>query len=322
MPHRETINLGIARGFLGRSFAPSETTAIVLRRTSPARIAQRIVTLERSLQPRYLGWLAKENAAGADVYFAANPLVPGSRKRSKESVAEVRHLYVDLDTDGEAELATLRTSNTVPIPNAIVSTSPGKYQVLWRVESIPFEQQEALLKLLAITFGGDPACTDCNRVLRLPGFLNQKYAPAHLVTVDSPTLSVWHSEDFKLPYPVPNRELIRGPIAPLKPTGKHSHSESDWAWILGELARGKDPLKLTRTLAERRSDKPNPEYYAKRTVDVASAWLWLKDGLHIADVVTMLQVRRRFQIPDKLCSARAHEIAFTAQRMIARKKIA
>jgi hypothetical protein len=63
-------------------------------------------------------------------------------------------------------------------------------------------------------------------------------------------------------------------------------------------------------------------YYAGRTVDVASAWLWLKDGFPIGDVVTMLQVRRRFQIPDKLCSARAHEIAFTAQRMIARKKIA
>ena len=42
----------------------------------------------------------------------------------------------------------------------------------------------------------------------------------------------------------------------------------------------------------------------------------------MADVVTMLKVRRRFQIPEKLCFARAHEIAFTAQRMIARKKIA
>jgi hypothetical protein len=231
-------------------------------------------------------------------------------------------LYLDLDSDGEAKLVALRASNLVPIPTAIVSTSPGKYQVLWRVESIPFGQQEALLKVLAITFGGDPACTDCNRVLRLPGFLNQKYVPAHFVTVEHPTLSVSNPEDFKLPHRAPNRELVRGPIAPLKPTGKHSHSESDWAWILGELARGKDPLKLTRTLAESRSDKSNPAYYAERTVDVASAWLWLKDGLPMADVVTMLQVRRRFQIPDKLCTARAHEIAFTAQRMIARKKIA
>ena len=322
MPRRSAIDVGIAAEFLSRLYAPTETIAIVLRRSSPATIAQKIITVGRALQPRYLGWLAHENATGANVYFAANPLISGSRKRIKESVAEVRHLYLDLDTDGDEKVAALRSSNTVPIPTAIVSTSPDKYQVLWRVESIPFEQQEALLKALAITFGGDPACTDCNRVLRLPGFLNQKYAPAHLVTVESPTLSVWHQEDFKLARPVPNRNLIRGLIGPLKLTGKHSHSESDWAWILGELARGRDPLKLTRTLAERRSDKSNPTYYAERTVDVASAWLWLKDGLPMADVVTMLQVRRRFQIPDKLCSARAHEIAFTAQRMIARKKIA
>jgi hypothetical protein len=186
-------------------------------------------------------------------------------------------------------------------------------------------------------------------VLRLPGFLNQKYTPAPVVTVEYPSDSTWHSEDFQLADTEPNRELIRarvghanGPgkdsdsdafkaahpdtirrlIGPVKATGKHSHSESDWAWVLGELARGKDPVKLTRTLAESRADKSNPVYYAQRTVDVASAWLWLRDGVRIADVVTMLQVRRRFQISEKLCSARAHEIAFTAERMIARKKIA
>jgi hypothetical protein len=322
VPHREPINIGIAREFLSQSFAPSETIAIVLRRTSPATIVQRIVTLERALQPHYLGWMAHENAAGANIYFAANHLVSRSRKRTKESVAEVRHFYLDLDTDGEAKLAALRTSNAVPIPTAIVSTSPGKHQVLWQVGSIPFERQEDLLKLLAITFGGDPACTDCNRVLRLPGFLNQKYAPAHLVTVEYLNESTTHCEDFNLGDPVPDRDPIRGPIGHPKRTGKHSNSEQDWAWILGELAHGKDPLKLTRTLVEKRPDKPNPTYYAARTVDVASAWLWLRDGLPMADVVTMLQVRRRFQIPDKLCSARAHEFAFTAQRMIAGKKIA
>jgi hypothetical protein len=212
--------------------------------------------------------------------------------------------------------------NTVPIPTAIVSTSAGKYQVLWRVESFPLEQQEGLLKLLAITFGGDPACTDCNRVLRLPGFLNQKYAPAPVVTVEYPSESTSRFEDFQVDDPLPNRDLIRRPIGAGKPIGKHSNSEQDWSWILGELARGKDPVKLTRTLAERRVNKSDPVYYAQRTVDVASAWLWLKDGIPMEDIVTMLQVRRRFQIPDKLCNTRAHEIAFTAQRMIARKRIA
>jgi hypothetical protein len=322
MGHKTQINTRIVAEFLTRSFRPNETIAIVVRRISPATIAQRIVLLERALQPRYMAWLARENATGANVYVAANPLASGSRRRTKESIAEVRHLYLDLDTDGEAKLAALRATNTVPIPTAIVSTSAGKYQVLWRVESFSFEQQESLLKLLAITFGGDPACTDCNRVLRLPGFLNQKYAPAPVVTVQYPSESTLRFRDFQVDVPLPNRDLIRRLIGAGKATGKHSNSEQDWAWILGELARGRDPVKLTRTLAERRADKSDPVYYAQRTVDVASAWLWLNDGIPMGDIVTMLQVRRRFQIPDKLCSARAHEIAFTAQRMIARKKIA
>jgi hypothetical protein len=321
MGHKTQINTRIAAEFLTRSFLPNETIAIVVRRISPATIAQRIVLLERALRPRYMAWLAHENATGANIYVAANPLAPASRKRTKESVAEVRHLYLDLDMEGEEKLAALRGSNTVPIPTAIVSTSEGKYQALWRVESISIEQQESLLKALASTFGGDPACTDCNRVLRLPGFLNQKYTPAPAVTVEYPSVSTWHSQDFQLADPEPNRDPIRPLIGCANVAGKHSHSEEDWSWILGELARGKDPVKLTRTLAERRLDKSDPVYYAQRTVDVASAWLWLKDGIPTGDIVTMLKVRRRFQIPDKLCSARAHEIAFTAQRMIARKRI-
>jgi len=322
MQHKTRINTRIAASFLTRSFHPDETIAVVLRRVSPSIIAQRIVTLKRALQPRYLAWLAHENASGANIYVAANPLAPGSRKRTKESIAEVRHLYLDLDTDGDVKLAALRASKSVPIPTAIVTTSPGKYQVLWRVEGISFEQQEDLLKVLAFTFGGDPACTDLNRVLRLPGFLNQKYTPAPLVKVEYPSDSTCNSQDFQLADPEPNRELIRPLIDHANVPGKHSHSEQDWAWILGELAHGRDPVKLTRALAERRADKPNPAYYAQRTVDVASAWLWLREGVPMSDIVTMLQVRRRFQIPDKLCSARAHEIAFTAQRMIDRKKIA
>ncbi len=81
-------------------------------------------------------------------------------------------------------------------------------------------------------------------------------------------------------------------------------------------------MKLTRELASRRSDKPNPLYYAQRTVDVASARLWLIEGIRIDDVITMLESRHRFEIPAALCSARAREIAATAQRMIARRKSA
>ena len=84
---------------------------------------------------------------------------------------------------------------------------------------------------------------------------------------------------------------------------------------------GKDAGKLTLELAARRSDKPNPSYYAQRTVDVASARQWLIEGIPIDDVITMLHERRCFDLPAALCSARSREIAATAQRMLARQEI-
>ena len=323
MPQHRTQNAAnIAADFLTRCFAPGETIALFLRRENPAGILQRIVPLERALAPRYLGWLAHENSIGANIYMAANPLRSGSRKRTKECIAAVRHLYLDLDADGEARLTSLRASDAVPPPNAIVSTSLGKYQVLWRVDGFTFEQQESTLTLLAIGFGGDPACTDCNRVLRLPGFLNCKYDPAWPVTVEYPGNSTWNSDDFRLDILAADAIFSSRSITPRKHPANHTNSEHDWAWVLHELALGKDAAKLTRKLASRRADRPNPLYYAQRTVDVASARLWLIEGVPMEDVITMLQVRRRFEIPAALCCARAREIALTAQRMIARKKVA
>jgi len=312
----------IAREFLNRCFVPHETVAFLLRRENPSRTTQRVVRLKRALESRYQAWLSYENSTGANIYAAANPLRSGSRKRTKERIASVRHLYIDIDTDGDARLAALRASDLVPPPTSILSTSPGKYQVLWRVEGFDFDQQEQMLKLLAITFGGDPACTDCNRVLRVPGFLNHKYTPAYRVTVEYPDDSIWKTDDFRLE--IADTETVA--FAPVygsrRQPGKNSPSESDWAWISDQLAQGRDAVKLTRELASRRSDKPNPLYYARRTVDVASARLWLIEGVRIDDVITMLESRRRFEIPAALCSARAREIAATALRMIARRKTA
>jgi len=248
--------------FLTRCFSPGETIALLLRREIPSATIQRIVQLETVLAPRYLGWLADENAAGANIYVVANPLHSGSRKRTKDCIAAVRHLYLDLDTDGETRLTWLRASDAVPPPSAILSTSLGKYQVLWRVDGFTLEQQESALRLLAITFGGDPACTDCNRVLRLPGFLNCKYDPACRVTVEYPGNSTWNSDDFRLDILAADAILPYRSITPQMHPANHSNSEHDWALVLHELARGKDAAKLTRKLASRRADKPNPLYYA------------------------------------------------------------
>jgi hypothetical protein len=312
----------VASNFLTRSFSSSETIALLLRRENAARPQQRVVTLEQVLAPRYMAWLTFENDNGANIYVSANPLRAGSRKRTKECIASVRHIYIDIDEDGDARLAVLRASDAVPVPTTIISTSPGKYQALWRVAGFDFESQEQTLKLIAHAFGGDPACTDRNRVLRVPGFYNRKYSPAHLVEVEYPADATYDPADFRLD------NVTGSSVLPLRgntrksPCVKHSHSEDDWAWVCAQLTHGQDAAKLTHELIVRRSDKADPVYYAQRTVDVASACLWLGSGIPIDDVITMLEVRRRFEIPAALCSARAREIAATAQRMIARRKTA
>jgi hypothetical protein len=311
----------IAANFLTRSFASCETIALLLRREDAPRPQQRVVTIEQVLAPRYMAWLNFENDNGSNIYVSANPLHAGSRKRTKECIASVRHIYIDIDNDGDARLAALRASDLVPTPTAIISTSPAKYQALWRVAGFDFERQEQTLKLIVHTFGGDPACTDRNRVLRVPGFLNRKYSPAHPVAVEYPVDAIYGPADFRL-------DAVGSSVLPLRggalksPTGKHSHSEDDWAWVCARLAHNMDAAKLTRELASRRADRSDPLYYAQRTVDVASARLWLDQGIPIDDIITMLEVRRRFEMPAALCSARAREIAATAQRMIARRKTA
>ena len=53
-----------------------------------------------------------------------------------------------------------------------------------------------------------------------------------------------------------------------------SQSERDWAWCREALQRGLDPAIVRAHLEERRADdQPNPEYYARHTVERASASL-------------------------------------------------
>jgi hypothetical protein len=314
------MNTQTAYEFLTRCFHPGETIALLLRRENPASTTQRIVRLEQAIAPRYLAWLRYENHKGANVYVAANPLRSGSRKRTKECISEVRRLYLDIDVDGESRIAALMVSGAVPAPSVILSTSPDKYQVLWKVEGFNFEHQENTLKLLAIAFGGDSACTDRNRVLRVPGFRNCKYDPAHLVTVEYPNDFTYSPDDFRLDDSLlGSGQVVRG-IARTYPTSKNTLSEQDWAWTVHHLSLGVDAGELTAMLASRRSDKPNPLYYAQRTIDIASARLSLTEGAAIEDVIAMLEDRRSGEVSAVLCSSRAREIASTAQRMIARAK--
>jgi hypothetical protein len=303
----------VAGEFLAQWFGAEDTFALVLRHADPSRTRQRIVRQSDFSKSNYLGWLAHENAHGANVYFSVNSLLPDAKKRTKNAIAEPRALYLDLDEDGDRKLDATRASANVPPPSVVIRTSPGKYQILWRVRGFSIPEQEAMLKTLTLAFGGDRACTDCARVLRLPGFFNRKYVPACPVTLESDgVLTVYSTEDFRLEMPSLT-PADGGSLYVCRQPRSGTKSENDWSWVMTQLAAGVSANQVVRALIALRPDKPNPQYYALRTVDVASAVLWARKGISSKTIIQQLEARNQ-----SLSEDRAAEIAATASRFVQR----
>jgi hypothetical protein len=256
---------------------PDDRVAIVVRNRFRQQTTQRISRAEDIANPSFQNWLREQNNSGADVFVGMNPLRANSFARTKESVREIRHVYLDLDEDAAASLRAIRTDGSTPMPNFVLDTSPDKNQVVWRVEGLDRAQAERLLRSLAHQFGGDTAATDISRVLRLPGFANRKYQENFVVSVVQETDAIYHARDFEIhdeSLEAPRR-LSDGHDAPRRiAAGPKSQSEADWAYARRALARGDDPQQVIQRIADYRADdKADPQYYARHTVQKAQMQL-------------------------------------------------
>jgi DNA primase RepB-like protein len=238
--------------------------------------------------PDYQRWLRHLNATGSDVYMSLNTFKEHARGRTKGDLKEVRHLYLDLDQDGARKLEAIRDDSAVPAPNYVLNTSPGKYQVIWRVEGFGQVDGEAALRTLTQRFGGDPAATDSTRIFRLPGFNSKKYAQDFQVTVarEAPAAHVYRPEDFKVRSEEAER-TASGPVAtrPRAEGEPLSQSERDWRYAIRKLQAGEDPQKIIKDMENYRSQdrsdragnlvpaKAQPHYYAEHTVKKAMTHL-------------------------------------------------
>ena len=141
------------------------------------------------------------------------------------------------------------------------------------------EQAESLLHSLAAQFGGDSAATDATRVLRLPGFVNRKYATdtGFIVEARQESNRVYSLRDFTVQEDAPEAPRHMEDAHSTKrrlPMGHQSQSEADWAFAKRALARGDDPQEVIRRIADYRvDDKADPNYYARLTVTKAKAAL-------------------------------------------------
>jgi hypothetical protein len=249
---------------------PEDRVAVLVRNRVREQTMQRILSAQDIASPPFQDWLKEQNDAGADILLGMNPLRACSFARTKQSIREIRQLYLDLDEDAAASLRAIRTDGNTPVPNFVLDTSPEKNQVIWRVDGLNREQAESLLRSLAVQFRGDIAATDISRVLRMPGFANRKYNEQFLVRAIQETDTVYHLRDFTIHEDSPEapRRLADGHNSPHRmPAGHRSQSEADWAYAKRALSRGDDPTEIVQRIADYRADdKADPFYYAELTV--------------------------------------------------------
>jgi len=279
------------------NFEPRDRIALLVLNRDFGETIQRLTSAQKGASPEFQAWLRYKNANGSDIYMGMNPLRQDAATRTKEEIETIRHVYLDLDQGGPEALESVEDSSVVPKPNYVLTSSPGKFQVVWNVEGMSLDEAESLLHAMAREFGGDPAATDATRVLRLPGFANKKYETDFYVEARKESTEIYHLRDFKLHIDAqdsPRFNHHNRSRRESSPGSSLSQSEHDWAFAKRALARGDEPEEVIRRIAQyRANDKSNPRDYATRTVTKAQADL-RQDGTSPSDDAPAERHGKRF----------------------------
>src|SRR5919198_5156298 len=155
--------------FLNTAYQPDDWIAVFLKAYDTGRVTQRIGPLAMFREARWQTWLAAMHQHRFNVYVAVNALAPDSRRRTRESIGAIRHVFVEADRDGPRVLAAVRARRDLPPPSYVLHSSPNRLHLLWRVKGFSPASVEHLQKQLAQELGTDPAATPSTQT-RLVGF--------------------------------------------------------------------------------------------------------------------------------------------------------
>lgn len=149
-----------------------------------------------------------------------------------------RHVFLDLDGGGKEAVDRVLHAEGMPNPHHVLNTSADKHQIIWSVDGFEKDQAENLVRTMV---------KDVHQTLAT----ERAYRPADFSAVS----------ELKR-----KRQPAFGALKPQATEGGFSQSQRDWAYVMRELKHGVDPDSLQSQLEQSRQDKPNPQYYAQRTV--------------------------------------------------------
>lgn len=211
------------------------------------------------------------NKNHAAIYVAVNEF---DGYRAKNNLRHLRCIHADMDYTTNQKLEELKA---ICPPSIIVESSPGRFHFYWfleeRLEPNLMAEIESLNKAM-VNFGADKAATDCSRLLRLPGFLNQKHRDSkHYVRATSNTGLRYSIQSIKqklgfdksvamtnqsnlesAPMPVENAliERISTMVAAAEPSlmeGAWEKQSNDPDWMIGYESQSDADLALAGKIA-------------------------------------------------------------------------
>jgi len=148
-------------------------------------------------------------------------------------------------------------------------------QRLVRRFPVLYQDYHSPMSQTCMCWGFDHA--DATRVLRVPGFVNRKYARdgRFIVQARQESARIYSLREFTVNDDSPDSARFAGDSSRSPRSvsrGHRSQSEADWAYAKRALSRGDAPEEVMRRIADYRAhDKHDPEYYARRTVLKAQA---------------------------------------------------
>lgn len=168
-----------------RKWAPEGPWVLTAIEPDNRKISTR--TFSHECEPALMDWL-KEHGQKCNLYFMPNPpLRDLTKKATREDIAEVVCLHVDVDpragedikSERERILQLLNQPEKLPVPTLIVD-SGGGYQAYWKLDyplpiggDVNKAENAKLFNLeIELKLGAD-SCHDICRIMRLPGTVNR-----------------------------------------------------------------------------------------------------------------------------------------------------
>jgi hypothetical protein len=178
------IDTEAAVRFLRLAYEPADWVAILLKSYESGHVTQRVGPALCASHERFLRWLVALNGNRFNVYVSVNAVAVGKRARTRDSMASIRHVFLEADDDGDGVLARVHSRSDLPPPSYVLHSSPGRVHLFWRARGFEGSYVEHLQKQLASELNTDPAATPITQMTRLPGFLNHKRQQPYLVAVE------------------------------------------------------------------------------------------------------------------------------------------